>query len=733
MTNKIQNSLIAVLAFILIAVGPVAAQTNPEELLESGVYKADVEGDLEGAIEIFENIIAEHADNREATARALLHLGSSYERLGNLKAEDAYQRLIDEYGDQQAIVSEARMRLQKIRYEELAEGIRNLGSGPTYQIVLDEDTPEIRPLAHRQYDFSPGGGQIAYQTWGGLYVSDATGTLRRPLVVEGEHPEGWQVIYMRNGQPRWSPDGKQIAYFAGKKRTPDSDPEDYIWTIFVINAEGGEPRKLVEFLDPAPYGGLCWTPDGTGVSYLVDNGVMTLDLEGKTVSLVDLKGDHHITNLAGYSPDGRWLTLRLKNDFASENNYETDIFLVPSGGGRPVQVTMASGYDGNATWSRDGHSIYFVSSRAVQQGSTNIWKVQVDIETGKPLGDPEQVTFFDDARIVFPRVVGEGDRIAFMLDKTVHKIHVAPDKQPENYRTLARGTFPALSPDGKTVYYVGEGPDQEGIFAVSTEGDMSQRLTSYMPHVAQKDLSPDGKSLTYFTNIDEERGLYVHPVDGGEPVLITKTGCDECCTSPRWSPDGKSIAYIYMDGIYLVPSSGGEARKLATLHQWEAWTLRWSPDGQHLAALGYPKADTNNAVYVVPVTGGEPRMLSGLENYKEGLEWHPDGKSLTYHLSKTVGELYRTWLDGRPPEPFLNNPKVWDYTGKWAPDGKRFFVIGFARSEAYLDVYDTVSGEITHFAETPHIALPEWSKDGTMITWTTEKSIRQLWLMENFK
>ena len=126
-------------------------------------------------------------------------------------------------------------------------------------------------------------------------------------------------------------------------------------------------------------------------------------------------------------------------------------------------------------------------------------------------------------------------------------------------------------------------------------------------------------------------------------------------------------------------------------------------------------------------------MLSGFDDYLEGLEWQPDGQSLTYHLSRTKSLTYRTWLDGRPPELFLDKSDTWDYTGKWAPDGKRFFFINFANKEASLDIYETESGEFSRFAQDPHNCLPEWSGDGKTITWTTKKSIRQLWLMENFK
>jgi Tol biopolymer transport system component len=196
------------------------------------------------------------------------------------------------------------------------------------------------------------------------------------------------------------------------------------------------------------------------------------------------------------------------------------------------------------------------------------------------------------------------------------------------------------------------------------------------------------------------------------------------------------LAYAYGNGLYIIPATGGQPRKLAYLDRgWDAWTVRWSPDGKFIAALGYPKPKSSTAVFVVPASGGELRQLTPDIEYKEGLEWHPDGQRLTYHVSLGKSETRQAYLDGRPPSLLVDhlNPPFWDYVGVWAPDGRRFFFVSFdvqrkGRSGVY--VYDEASGDITLFSL--DAAPPRWSRDEKTIVWTTQKEVRQIWVMENF-
>jgi Tol biopolymer transport system component len=204
----------------------------------------------------------------------------------------------------------------------------------------------------------------------------------------------------------------------------------------------------------------------------------------------------------------------------------------------------------------------------------------------------------------------------------------------------------------------------------------------------------------------------------------------------QWSPDGINLAYAAGKGLYVIDAAGGQPRELAHLDRgWEEYSVRWSPDGKFLAAFcrdmdHTPTPGPQNAVFVVSASGGELRQLTPDVEYKEGLEWHPDGKRLTYHVSRGHSETRQAYLDGRPPSLLVDAPDIWDYVGVWAPDGRRFFFEGHLGVTSVY-VYDEASSETTLAMEGTD--APCWSRDRTTMAWAaTRRTAPQLWIMENF-
>ncbi len=421
-----------------------------------------------------------------------------------------------------------------------------------------------------------------------------------------------------------------------------------------------------------------------------------------------------------------------------------DVWILPAAGGQAQALRHSLGILEYPTWSPDGRTLYFVSRTF---DTENIWTVAIDPETGLQRGEPQQVTFFNDTEIMSPEVLRGGDQIAFEMQRSSTSIHVANGSSPYEPRTVARGrpSLPQVSPDGQTIYYVAD-----GIFAVPREGGPPRRLTKTIPlrsheYLTNFHLSGDGRTIAYIAKLSKGQDLFTLPVSGGEPQLLVNIGIEAATVVPQWSPDGSQLAYAAGNDLYVIGAAGGQPRKIAHLQDsgrrksgWDVWTVRWSPDGKFIAAIGYTtKPGTNNGVFVVPASGGELRQLTpDSPDYLEGVEWHPDGQRLSYNVDRRASETRQAYLDGRPPTFLVDHPDGWDYIGAWAPDGRRFFYMSEAAGkEGYgIYVYDEASDNITLFAD--HAAgqsPPRWSRDGkTAAWWATRKTERQAWIMENF-
>jgi len=106
--------LIVFLGVCLSIVGISQKTEDPGVLLRSAIEKEEVDGDLQGAIGIYREIVEKFSGNKALAAKALYHIGLCYEKLGRTEAQKAYQRLIEEYPGQIQEVNLAKERLAKL-------------------------------------------------------------------------------------------------------------------------------------------------------------------------------------------------------------------------------------------------------------------------------------------------------------------------------------------------------------------------------------------------------------------------------------------------------------------------------------------------------------------------------------------------------------------------------------------------------------------------------------------
>src|SRR5262245_34603115 len=108
LTTKLACTILALLAITTHA----AQKSEPaKQMLEAAKKKEIVDGDLNAAIQQYKAIVDKFKNDRAVVAVALIHIAECYQKLGDAEAQKIYQRLLQDYADQQEAVTTARARL----------------------------------------------------------------------------------------------------------------------------------------------------------------------------------------------------------------------------------------------------------------------------------------------------------------------------------------------------------------------------------------------------------------------------------------------------------------------------------------------------------------------------------------------------------------------------------------------------------------------------------------------
>jgi serine/threonine-protein kinase len=448
-------------------------------------------------------------------------------------------------------------------------------------------------------------------------------------------------------QPAISPDGKEVAYVAGaigaphlvvrsvagggEARPADSSllsewlpswSRDGDFVRFGACRAGGcawsETGKLGGAVRPVrmPQRALrqravAWAPDGARLAFVIRDSLFVAAAADTAARLVAVHtaGYWWLHSLA-WSPDGRRIAYVNGNPAwqVSGNVAGSSIWVVSVSGGAPHEVVSAAHLNVSPVW-LDARHLLFVSNR---DGPRGVYVVEIG--RAGPRGEPRLVP-------------GVADPHSISYSVAARTLAWAKFTLRQNIRAYPLGRPGPIS--------IRDG----------------QRVTSGSQVIEEHDVSPDGRSLVFDSNRRGNMDLYRMPVGGGEAVALTADSGDEF--GPRWSPDGREIAFYAdvapgLSDLFIMSATGGAPVTTLNVRGPLTAIARWSPNGREIAfQMERDPGHVGIELVSRDSIGGPWRQARPLTDLCVApADWAPDGAGVLCR-ARTGSEFLLVSPDGR--------------------------------------------------------------------------------------
>ncbi len=506
------------------------------------------------------------------------------------------------------------------------------------------------PLWMRHPAISPDGKTIAFSYQGDIFTVPSNGGTAKQITSNAAF----------DSYPVWSPDGSHIAFASNREGSID---------VWVMDANGGIPKRVTT--NSGSEYPLRWKDNSTimfkasimpTAKSIIFAGsypqVYTVGMDGGRPKLfsditmdaldINASGDVLYIDRKGYEDEWR------KHH---RSPITRDVWL--KSGDSFKKLTTFDGEDRDPVWSADGKSFYYLSE---QSGTLNIYHRTLD-------GKETQITNHEKNPVRFLSAATDGT-LCYGYDGEIYTVRKGGQPQKTAIRIAAdtegkelirqirsSGAYNIkLSPNGKEIGFVMHGD----VYVTSIEYRTTKQITNTPEQERYIDFSPDGRTIIYdserngvwqiyattIKNKDEKQFAYAT-----ELVEERLTQSDKTSFQPKFSPDGKQIAFWENRGTLRVMDAKGKNVKTAMdgkfVYSYSDGDIdfTWSPDSKWLLSSYIGVGGWNNSdIALVNASGnGEIHNLTESGYNESNAKWVLDGKAMLFCSDRAGYRSHGSW------------------------------------------------------------------------------------------
>ena len=506
------------------------------------------------------------------------------------------------------------------------------------------------PLWMRHPAISPDGKTIAFSYQGDIFTVPSSGGTAKQITSNAAF----------DSYPVWSPDGNHIAFASNREGSID---------VWVMDANGGIPKRVTT--NSGNEYPLRWKDNYTimfkasimpTAKSIIFAGsypqVYTVGMDGGRPKLfsditmdaldINASGDVIYIDRKGYEDEWR------KHH---RSPITRDVWLKSGDSFR--KLTSFDGEDRDPVWASDGKSFYYLSE---QSGTLNIYHRTLD-------GKETQITNHEKNPVRFLSAATDGT-LCYGYDGEIYTVRNGGQPQKTAIRIAAdtegkelirqirnSGAYNIkLSPNGKEIGFVMHGD----VYVTSIEYRTTKQITNTPEQERYIDFSPDGRTIIYdserngvwqiyattIKNKDEKQFAYAT-----ELVEERLTQSDQTSFQPKFSPDGKQIAFWENRGTLRVMDAKGKNVKTAMdgkfVYSYSDGDIdfTWSPDSKWLLSSYIGVGGWNNSdIALVNASGnGEIHNLTESGYNESNAKWVLDGKAMLFCSDRAGYRSHGSW------------------------------------------------------------------------------------------